>query len=153
LKALPRKTVQIPVQPIINNTPKAMAEDTGETATSDIEPGQDGSKTVSITSEETVTSLSPHETIHEARPIYRSNPSPKYPGIARIRGYQGNVLLDVLVNDDGKVDDVKIFRSSGYPILDRAATSSVKRWLFEPGRVGKEKKDMWVRVPIRFELK
>ena len=73
--------------------------------------------------------------------------------MARIREYQGNVLLDVLVTKNGKVNDLKIFKSSGYPILDKAATSTVKRWLFEPGMIGNERVDMWVRVPIRFELK
>ena len=61
--------------------------------------------------------------------------------------------LDVLVNKDGKVLDLKVYRSSGYALLDRAATSSVKHWLFEPGMIGEEKVNMWVRVPIRFELK
>ena len=91
--------------------------------------------------------------IHEASPIYRSNPPPTYPRIARIRGYQGDIMLDVLVNKNGTVGDLKVIKSSGYPILDRAAKSSVKNWLFEPGMVGKEKFKMWVRVPIRFELK
>jgi protein TonB len=145
-------TEHIPVQPKINTTSKAMAENTGETATFDFEPKEDGSRTVSKTVEQGGASLSPLETIREARPVYRSNPSPKYPRIARIRGYQGNVLLNVLVNDDGKVNDVIIFRSSGYPVLDRAAQSTVKQWLFEPGRIGEKKVDMWVRVPIRFEL-
>ncbi|HSQ84094.1 MAG TPA: energy transducer TonB, partial [Desulfobacterales bacterium] len=102
---------------------------------------------------QSTTALSPLKTIHEAIPIYRSNPSPKYPRIARMRGHQGNVLLDVLVNKDGKVHDLKIFKSSGYPLLDNAATSTVKHWLFESGMIGSEKVDMWVRVPIRFELK
>jgi protein TonB len=61
--------------------------------------------------------------------------------------------LDVLVNKNGKVNDLKIFKSSGHPLLDNAATSTVKHWLFEPGMIGDEKVDMWVRVPIRFELK
>jgi len=62
-------------------------------------------------------------------------------------------MLDVLVNKEGRVNDLKIHRSSGHPILDRAAISTVKHWLFEPGMVGEEKVNMWVRVPIRFELK
>jgi len=31
--------------------------------------------------------------------------------------------------------------------------ASVRGWLFEPGIKGDKKLDMWVRVPIRFELK
>jgi protein TonB len=146
------KPVQIPVQPQTDNTLKAIAEQNGKTATFYFAHKENGSKTASKSVEQDGASLSPLETIHEARPAYRSNPSPKYPRIARIRGYQGNVLLDVLVNERGNVDEVKVFRSSGYPVLDRAAASTVKKWLFEPGKIGEKKVGMWVRVPIRFEL-
>jgi periplasmic protein TonB len=151
-KASSPKPVQAPLQPKTNSISKAIAEPTNETASSDSIPDKNGIKVVSKFVEHDGASLSPLETIHEAKPAYRSNPSPKYPRIARIRGFQGNVLLDVLVNADGRVDDIKIFKSSGYPVLDRSAESTVKQWLFEPGRIGKRKVDMWVRVPIRFEL-
>ena len=91
--------------------------------------------------------------IREARPLYRSNPPPKYPAVARRRGFQGNVVLEVLVGPAGNVMELHILSSSGYPVLDRAAKSSVKNWTFEPGMRGQQKVEMWVRVPIRFELK
>lgn len=91
--------------------------------------------------------------IQKVRPFYRKHPAPKYPRIARIRGYQGNVVLEVLVESNGNVADLRVVSSSGYPILDKAAEAAVKNWLFEPGLIGKEKVAMWVRIPIRFELK
>ncbi|MBW1644440.1 MAG: energy transducer TonB [Deltaproteobacteria bacterium] len=93
------------------------------------------------------------QTILEARPIYRINPPPSYPIIARKRGYQGNVVLEVLIDKSGKVLDLRIFSSSGHSILDKTAISSVKKWLFQPGMRGSDKIEMWVRVPIRFQLK
>ncbi|MDO9566129.1 MAG: energy transducer TonB [Candidatus Desulfaltia sp.] len=89
----------------------------------------------------------------KAIPLYRINPLPKYPRIARKRGYQGTVVLDVLVDRNGRVGDLRLFTSSGYSILDRKAIESVKVWLFEPGMKGDKKLDMWVRVPVRFQLK
>jgi len=153
VKASPLKSVQIPVQTKINSTPKAIIENTRETEKSDFKPEEKASKEFSKKNEQSALIPSPANVIHEARPIYRSNPPPTYPRIARIRGYQGDVMLDVLVNKNGTVGDLKVIKSSGYPILDRAAKSSVKNWLFEPGMAGKEKLKMWVRVPIRFELK
>ncbi|MCK4893050.1 MAG: energy transducer TonB, partial [Calditrichia bacterium] len=35
----------------------------------------------------------------------------------------------------------------------RTALASVKNWSFEPGMRGDEKVEMWVKVPIRFQLK
>jgi protein TonB len=89
----------------------------------------------------------------EAVPMYRKNPVPLYPRVARRRGYEGKVILEVLVNEEGRVEDLRIFQSSGYKVLDRSAMKSVQSWLFEPGRRGDEKLEMWVKVPIRFDLK
>ncbi len=98
-------------------------------------------------------SLPPVEPIRQARPAYMKNPRPEYPGLARRRGYQGTTILEVLVGRTGRVMGIRVLKSSGYRILDDAAVDSVKTWLFEPGTKGDEKVEMWVRVPMRFELK
>lgn len=97
-------------------------------------------------------SISPEHVVREARPMYRMNPPPNYPRLARKRGYEGTVVLKVLVNRKGKVKDLYAFTSSGYAILDKAAIGSVKEWIFEPGMRGDEKVEMWVQIPIRFKL-
>ena len=96
---------------------------------------------------------SQEQTLREAIPLYRSNPPPKYPRTARRRGFQGTVLLEVLVGPQGNVLDAKIVHSSGYPILDKSALQIVPDWLFEPGYRGILPIEMWVRVPIEFKLK
>ena len=88
----------------------------------------------------------------EATPLYRQNPVPDYPLLGRKRGYQGTVIIDVLVSREGRVSDLRLFTSSGHTVLDQAALTSVKTWLFHPGTRGEEKVDMWVKVPVRFQL-
>lgn len=90
--------------------------------------------------------------VRDARPLYRLNPVPDYPMIARKRAYQGTVVLDVLVSREGRVKELTLSASSGHSILDQAAMASVKTWLFDPGTRGGEKVDMWVKVPVRFRL-
>lgn len=90
--------------------------------------------------------------LHEATPLYRRNPVPEYPLIARKRGYQGTAVLEVLVDRQGRVADLRLSASCGYSVLDQAALTSVKTWLFDPGTRGGEKVDMWVKVPVRFQL-
>jgi protein TonB len=85
-------------------------------------------------------------------PLYDLNPPPVYPWVARRRHYQGTVLLDVRVTAQGIVAEVKVARSSGYPVLDRSALKSVRRWRFEPARRGSRPIETWVQVPVRFEL-
>ncbi|MDZ7580598.1 MAG: energy transducer TonB [Deltaproteobacteria bacterium] len=90
--------------------------------------------------------------LEEALPDYNQNPPISYPDRARQKGYEGTVVLEVLVNRSGKVDDLRILATSGYDILDRTAVRSVKSWLFKPAKKGKDAVDMWVRVPVRFKL-
>jgi len=92
-------------------------------------------------------------TLQMAYPRYQSNDPPSYPGLARKRGQEGTVILQVLVNRKGRVDALEIETSSGFGQLDRAALSAVRKWSFEPGRQGKERVAMWVRVPVTFKLK
>lgn len=110
----------------------------------------EGSEVESVTE---IASIPPAKVVREARPAYKVNPPPQYPKRARRRGYEGTVVLEVLVNGKGRVKELRILTSSGHRVLDRAALKSVNGWLFEPGMVGDEKVDMWVRVPVRFELR
>ena len=88
-----------------------------------------------------------------ARPLYKQNTSPPYPRKARRLGYEGLVMLKVLIDENGRVDHLTVLESSGYAILDRAALSAVKKWLFEPGTEGGIRKKMWVKIPVHFDLK
>ncbi len=90
--------------------------------------------------------------VRETPPVYRTNPPPQYPALARRRGYEGTVLVEALVSRDGSVRDLRLTRSSGYSVLDRAAMASVKEWFFEPATINEEKVEMWVKVPVRFRL-
>ncbi|MCD6390042.1 MAG: energy transducer TonB [Desulfobulbaceae bacterium] len=91
--------------------------------------------------------------IRQATPLYQINPPPQYPRLARRRGLEGVVLLEVLINVSGKVADLRLFSSSGHSVLDRAAQKAVRRWLFTPGTIDGRRHEMWVKVPVRFQLK
>jgi len=97
--------------------------------------------------------LPPAPPITYALPNYKQNSPPKYPLLARRRNYQGTVLLEVLVTREGTVGSVRLARSSGFEMLDRAAMKGVRKWLFHPGKRGDEVVEMWVKVPIRFQLR
>lgn len=92
------------------------------------------------------------EVTRKAAPLYKTNPPPEYPRLARRRGYQGKVVLSVHVNKEGGVDNLWVYESSGYRLLDQAALQAVRKWVFEPGLKGDRRADMWVNVPVSFEL-
>jgi len=152
-KPKPKKVIKDVIQKAEKDRSKAIPEKTVDMPKTPDIPEQTEIKTVSKKTAQEGETVPKKQTIREARPLYRSNPPPKYPVVARRRGLQGNVVLEVLVGQIGNVIDLRVLFSSGYPILDRAAETAVKNWTFEPGMRGQEKVEMWVRVPIRFELK
>ncbi len=86
-------------------------------------------------------------------PRYDLNPPPHYPRLAKRRQYTGTVILAVRVTAYGRVAQVRITESSGYNILDQSALKSVKGWQFTPARQGDRPVEMWVQVPVRYELR
>lgn len=86
-------------------------------------------------------------------PRYLNATRPVYPVIARTRGYEGIVLLAVEVMMDGRAGEIRIKKSSGYPLLDQAALNAVRAWRFEPARKRNMPLAMTVDIPIRFSLK
>lgn len=78
----------------------------------------------------------------------------KYPRISRDHGSQGRALVKFVVNTDGTLQDIEVFRSTGDTYLDQEAVRLVKlmpRWT--PGRqLGKAVRVKFV-LPINFRLK
>ncbi len=107
------------------------------------------------TAQESVSApVGPDQAVVQASiPLYHLNPPPTYPAVARRRNYQGTVLLDVLVTQQGLVSRVEVAESCGYEMLDRRARKSVRQWRFEPARRFGRPIEMWVQVPIKFELR
>lgn len=77
---------------------------------------------------------------------------PVYPESARRAHVQGVTLLRFRVLATGRVGSVTVAESAGHGDLDRAAIDAVKQWRLEPARRGAEPVDVWVSLPLRFEL-
>ncbi|MDO5069370.1 MAG: energy transducer TonB [Neisseria zoodegmatis] len=70
----------------------------------------------------------------------------QYPEEAEMKGWEGDVLLSVLVAPDASIKNVEVVQSSGYKVLDRAAKKAVKQATF--------KTRGWTefRIPLHFRL-
>ena len=156
-KRRPEAKPKITVKPMVEPEEKDRSKEIPEPAANVSEAPDTPVKTeISTVPEKTAVVGTPSpaiDIIREARPLYRINPPPPYPQVARKRGFQGVVVLEVLVDQNGNAADLRVLSSSGHPILDRTAMAAVKHWTFEPGTRGEKKVKMWVRVPIRFQLK
>jgi protein TonB len=88
-----------------------------------------------------------------AKPGYLRNPHPSYPEEARKAGQQGVVTLRLSVDAGGRPSSVQVIRSSGFPLLDERARSTVAgQWSFKPAKVGGNPVSSQIIIPIRFTL-
>jgi TonB family C-terminal domain len=82
----------------------------------------------------------------------QGNPKPPYPEIARKRGQQGLVLLDVEVNERGRPTNVTVRSSSGYTLLDEAALKTIRKWQFTPAQHNGNSTSGKLLLPVEFKL-
>lgn len=85
-------------------------------------------------------------------PAYLRNPAPAYPERARALGQEGTVVLAVAVSSSGKVKELKVKTSSGFPLLDEAAIRAVRNWVFESAAFAGAVIAAEVDIPLRFRL-
>jgi len=88
----------------------------------------------------------------EIRPPVRTvYVEPAYPEAARQAGVQGVVILEVLIGENGKVQDSRIMRS--IPPLDQAARDAVRQWEFSPTMVNGAPVSVMMTVTVKFTPK
>jgi protein TonB len=85
-----------------------------------------------------------------ARPLVSLRPA--YPRQARLAGWEGTVVVRLLVDSEGRPADVTVISSSGYPVLDDSAVDAARKWRFAPALAGGRPTAMVHEVRIRFRL-
>ena len=89
---------------------------------------------------------------HKPRPV-AGNPKPHYPLLARNKGIEGRVVVNVLVSAQGTVKTISVGQSSGSRLLDKAALQTVKKWRFHPVLHNGKAVPSSESVPVVFKLK
>ena len=76
-------------------------------------------------------------------PRTRAQAAPVYPSEARRQGLAGEVWVEFMVDEDGRVLNPRVVRSSE-AMFESATLNAVLKWRFEPGRKGGK--------PVRFRM-
>lgn len=88
-----------------------------------------------------------------ARPPLPQPPTPRYPKLARSRGWQGVVWLEVAFGADGRQLSSDVVDSSGYPLLDQAALDALRDWRLSGDALQLASNGQYrARLPVRFAL-
>lgn len=102
-----------------------------------------------------VFSEEPDESINlkgkDTPPRVVTQPAPEYPRQLRDSGFRGDVLVDFVVDREGRVIRAHVVRSLN-PAFDEPALAAVRRWKFEPGRKDGVAVNVHLQVPIGFRL-
>ncbi|HIF9293831.1 TPA: TonB family protein [Photobacterium damselae] len=88
-----------------------------------------------------------------SRPTFATRPgSVSYPRLAKRRGIQGQVMVEIWIDPKGKQIKQKVISSSGTEILDQAALTAIKKWKFSSHIVDGQAIAHRVHIPVRFQL-
>jgi protein TonB len=86
----------------------------------------------------------------EFTPIY--NPRPTYPSIARAAGIEGYVIVELLIDEKGKVKSFSILRTSGHQQFALETAKVVRRWRFPPPRIDGRPSQVKYEYKVVFKL-
>ena len=75
----------------------------------------------------------------------------QYPPIARVQRLQGSVVVAALVNENGQVVETRVVTSAS-PILNTAASDSIRRSTFTPATKDGVRVKSWSTVRVDFKL-
>jgi protein TonB len=76
-----------------------------------------------------------------------------YPEIARRAGVEGMVVVQVLIDTKGNVNDTKVAKSLGNNGCDEAAIAAIKKTKWKPALQRDKPVKVWVSIPVIFKLK
>ena len=85
--------------------------------------------------------------------VYQPDADAYYPSFSKRSGEQGTVVVRLIIDETGSVEDVALLQSSSFPRLDRAATEIGKRYRFKPFLVNGSPQRISTNLLIKFNLK
>jgi TonB family protein len=84
-------------------------------------------------------------------PIATFSPEPEYSEEARKAKYSGTVVLQLVVDPTGKARDIRVVRSLGLG-LDEKAIEAVNKWKFRPGVKNGQPVSVQATIEVNFRL-
>ena len=84
------------------------------------------------------------------QPAKTRDVAPVYPPIARAAGISGVVIIEALIDIDGRVQQARVLRS--IPLLDQAALEAVQQWQYTPTLLNGQPVPVLMTVTVQFIL-
>ena len=85
--------------------------------------------------------------------VYQPDADAYYPSFSKRSGEQGEVVVRLIIDEGGNVEDIALLKSSAFPRLDRAASDIGRRYRFKPFLVNGSPARISTNLLIKFNLK
>jgi len=85
--------------------------------------------------------------------LYQPDADAYYPSFSKRSGEQGTVIVRLIIDQTGNVEDISLLQSSNFPRLDRAASEIGRRYRFKPFLVNGSPQRISTNLLIKFNLK
>ena len=86
--------------------------------------------------------------IKEPTLIHRVDP--EYPRLAQVSQIEGVVILEAIVDQEGRIESVTVLRSA--PVFDKAALAAVRQWRYSPVILNGRPERFILTVVVSFNL-
>ena len=101
-----------------------------------------------------VSNLTPIQTdIGKLVVVFQPDADAHYPSFSKRSGEQGTVVVRLIIDQAGFVEDVALLQSSTFPRLDRAAADIGRNYRFKPFLVNGKPAKISTNLLIKFNLK
>lgn len=91
--------------------------------------------------------------VEEQVSLVTRNISPRYPEALRLAGVEGKVVVQFVVDENGRIDEASVrFMRSDNAAFEDAARSALRRMRFTPARIGGRGVRQLVQMPFVFTL-
>ena len=85
--------------------------------------------------------------------IYQPDADAYYPSFSKRSGEQGEVVVRLIIDETGSVEDIALLKSSTFPRLDRAASEIGGRYRFKPFLANGSPTRISTNLLIKFNIK
>jgi protein TonB len=85
--------------------------------------------------------------------LYQPDADAYYTSFSKRSGEQGTVVVRLIIDQNGNVEDVVLLQSSSFPRLDRSASEIGRRYRFKPYLVNGSPQRISTNLLIKFNLK
>lgn len=92
-----------------------------------------------------------HITVGMTKPEVIHKVQPRYTELGRRSGTQGSVIVEAIIDENGRVTGVRVLR--GLPMgLDKAAVEAIQQWRFTPARLAGKPVKVYFMLTVNFTI-